>query len=305
MEFDLFCMGGCSVDFVVKTPRLPVRDEKLLVEYCGREAGGLVANTACAAARLGLITGWSGLVGDDENGQIVLQDFARFGVNVSYATVLSGSATDFTVILVDPKGDRTILVVPVIKKSLPFSPDTLKALNRARIGYSIPHEPDWFQRFSSSVREGGGKVAVDLEGSSPVSGLDLDAVLKMADFTFCSLDGLELGTGTREPAEGAGKLLDMGQEMVIVTLGKAGSAVFTRKERYWSPGFSVNVVDTTGAGDCFHAAFLTGLQAGWPLEKILRFANAAAALSVQSMGARRSLPIPAEIEAFLIRQGDH
>jgi sugar/nucleoside kinase (ribokinase family) len=298
--FDLFCIGGCSVDYVVKTPRLPFQDEKLLVEYGGRQAGGLVANTACAAARLGLKTGWSGWVGGDENGELLREDFSRFGVDASFAAVAPGLETDFTVILVSPDGDRTILVVPVNKTPIPLSPATLSALKQTRIGYSLPQNPEWFREFSKAVRMGGGKVAADLEGSSPVKGIDLESVLKMMDIAFCSLDGLELCSGTRDPIAGAGILLQHGLDLVIVTMGKMGSAVYRQSESYFAPAFSVSAEDTTGAGDCFHAAFLAGMNTDWSFGKTLRFASAAAALSVQGLGARGALPTFLEIEAFLL-----
>lgn len=68
VHYDIFCLGGAAVDWILRVPRLPWPDEKLVVDFVSRVAGGLVANTACAAARLGLRVAWSGLLGKDEGG---------------------------------------------------------------------------------------------------------------------------------------------------------------------------------------------------------------------------------------------
>ena len=117
-RFDLICIGGNAADELLFVPRLPQADEKLVARFAGRVAGGLVANAACAAARLGLHVAWSGMTGGDENGRVVRDDFARFGVDTSLALIDPQGLTDFTVVMVLPNGQRTILIVP----SQPFPP---------------------------------------------------------------------------------------------------------------------------------------------------------------------------------------
>ncbi len=83
-------------------------------------------------------------------------------------------------------------------------------------------------------------------------------------------------------------------------MGAAGAAAFRQAESCcFRPGYTVPVVDTTGAGDSFHAAFLCGLLSGWELGEILEFSNAAAALSIQTLGARPGLPSQDEVRSFL------
>jgi sulfofructose kinase len=123
-----------------------------------------------------------------------------------------------------------------------------------------------------------------------------------ADIVFFSAGGLKLATGLDEPVDGARQVLELGPKQIIVTQGAKGAYGVTRGEVIFSPAFHVDVVDTTGAGDCFHGAYLSGELHGVPLAPRLRFANAAAALSVQKMGAREALPSRADVEAFLSDQ---
>src|SRR5512135_2895929 len=99
---DLLFLGGSSIDLYLGVPRLPERDEKMVSRFGGRLAGGAVANTACAAARLGLDVAWSGLLGDDDAGKFLLADFSRFGVDASLVKVRAGESSDFCVILLEP-----------------------------------------------------------------------------------------------------------------------------------------------------------------------------------------------------------
>jgi len=90
--------------------------------------------------------------------------------------------------------------------------------------------------------------------------------------------------------------------MVVLTKGKEGAAVFTQDTYHETPGFSVQVKDTTGAGDAFHAAYISALKRNLDLKNCLQFANAAAAISVQHPGPRSGLPTTAEVEDFLKSQ---
>lgn len=303
MSYDLFCLGGSAVDLMLRVPRLPLLDEKLETVFAGRLPGGLVANTACAAARLGLQVGWSGYLGDDDFGRLVLEDFTRFGVDGQYAVTMKGANSDFTVILLTPGGERTILIVSNFTDPPPLTENVLKALSLSRLGYALPRAPDWFERFSHAVHSGGGQVVVDVEGSCPVKGADLNAALCNSDVAFFSRDGLRLAAGTDSLEAGVQKLLKTGLRAVVVTLGASGAMAATQDEIYQHSAFQVQVVDTTGAGDCFHAAFLVGWLEGWELQRCLRFAGAAAALSVQALGARGGLPDRLAVERFLAQQG--
>jgi len=301
---ELLCLGGLSLDLLLRAPAVPELDEKLVVEFAGRHAGGLVANAACAAARLGVTTAWAGPVGDDEYGQMCLEDFARFGVDAAFAVRIAGAATSFCVILLTPGGERTILVVNTLPDPPPLSAAARAALSQTPLVYTLIYQADWFEDVAAQVHAGGGKVAVDIEASSANQSEALKDALRHADLVFCSAGGLRWATGHADADRGAHAIQAMGPELVVVTLGSRGAFAFSRTEQVFQPAFQVPVVDTTGAGDCFHAACLLGIRRSWPLQQTLRFASAAAALSVQSEGARGHLPDYNSVAAFLESVGD-
>jgi sugar/nucleoside kinase (ribokinase family) len=252
------------------------------------------------------------VLGGDEDGRLMRAGFAEFGVDDSCATVVVGGVTDFTVILLDDSGERTILVVPTLPSPPPLTDSALAALRATRLAYTVPHRRDWFAPVADAVHSGGGLVALDVETSSPVQGADLAAAVDQSDIIFCNRRGLKLMTGVEEAPVGARALLERGLTCVVVTLGAEGAYAVRHARRVRSgvppvdesaaPGYRVPVADTTGAGDCFHAAFLCGWLASWPLEQTLRFANAAAALSVQKLGPRAGFPTRSEVETFLASQ---
>lgn len=297
-NYDFFCVSGAAVDLILKTPCLPASGEKLVVEFHGQQAGGLVANAACAAARLGLNTAWAGNVADDDGGKLILDEFTHFNVDTHYARVLPAGNSDFTVILLEPSGERTIFVVPTLPSPPALDPAAFTALSQARMVFTAPFAPGWIQPLADAVHKGGGMLALDVEASAPVQGDELEATLQQSDLLFCSLSGLRLASGCENLQTGAGQLLEMGISCVVVTMGSQGAWAFTqgetkgetKGETLHQPAFEVPVVDTTGAGDCFHAAFAFGYLAGWPMKKSLRFASAAAGLAVQKIGPRAGFP---------------
>ena len=292
-------LGGASVDLILRVPRMPEADEKILAEYVAREPGGLVANTACAAARLGLPSAWTGRLGQDADASFLLADFLRFGVDSSLAEQPARSTTDFTIILLSPGGQRTILVVNTNPAPPALPPVVLEALGRASLTYTLPYEPAWFERLARRVHESAGKLAVDVEESCPLEGENLRQALRQSDLVFCSRGGMRLATGMDQPEKAARDLIGLGIETLVITLGAEGAWAFEKDEQVYIPAFPVTVIDTTGAGDCLHAAFLATQSLGWDLNRRLTFASAAAALSIQQLGARGGFPNFSEVENFI------
>ncbi|HSV85715.1 MAG TPA: carbohydrate kinase family protein [Levilinea sp.] len=301
---DLLCLGGLALDLLLRAPDVPQRDEKLVVEFAGRHGGGLVANAACAAAQLGLSTAWAGPVGDDEYGQVCLADFARFGVDTGFAVKIPGAATSFCVILLTPGGERTILVANTLPVPPPLSTEVRICLSQAPLVYTLLYQAGWFQQVAAQVHAGGGKVAVDIEASSANQDVPLKDSLQYADLVFCSASGLRWASGQHDLERGARTIQSCGPELVVVTLGNQGAFALSGAEQVFQPAYPAAVVDTTGAGDCFHAACLLGIRRSWSLQYMLRFASAAAALSVQAEGARGRLPDRPTVEEFLRSVGE-
>jgi len=296
---DLYCLGGASVDLILEAPRFLRDGEKLFVNYAGQLAGGFIANTACAAAKLGLRTGWGGLVGGDDFAQTIMRDFELFGVETSDAVILEESSSDFTVIILTPSGERTILVVPIVPTP-PILTSTIKqSLAKVRFGYTVFYEQDWFIEVAQLIHAGGGKVVVDMEVNTLKDIKAAKMMLRHTDIIFTSEEGIRMVTGSSAAEDGVEEILSLGPEIVVLTRGSEGAEVFTLEARYSTGVYDVAVKDTTGAGDCFHAAFLYGILSDWNLQYCLEFANAAAAILVQKIGARGGLPTLLEVQEFM------
>jgi sulfofructose kinase len=299
LSWDVLYLGGASADLILKLPHLPERGEKTLAKLSGRLPGGFIANAACASARLGLKTAWGGRLGEDESAEVLLNDFQKKGVDSRYTQIVKDAATDFCIILLEPGGERTILVVNTIPGVLSLDASVKEGIAHSRIVYSMPYELAWFQELAACVHAAGAQIAIDMESACPICGNELMQALSHCDLVFTTRKGLQVATGIEDSQEAVQKIIALGVKLVVVTFGAQGARAYTSTDSQFSPAIKVPVVDSTGAGDCFHAAFMSGYLQGWPHEVSLRFASAAAALSVQKLGAREGLPNKDEVEAFL------
>ncbi|KPL84370.1 hypothetical protein SE15_04420 [Thermanaerothrix daxensis] len=301
VHYDIFCLGGAAVDWILRVPRLPWPDEKLVVDFVSRVAGGLVANTACAAARLGLRVAWSGLLGKDEGGEILRRGFEEFGVEVVFPNTSPPALSDFTVVLLEPSGCRTILVVSPERRLPPLNNEVINALAQARLVYTVPWTVGWIREVAQICERIGIPLVLDVEAGNLGNLLDQKGVLSVVRLLFCPQETIRGLSGREEVAQ---DLIEAGVEQVVITKGAEGAIVLTRDGRFAAPAYRVPVVDTTGAGDCFHAAYLAAWLWGWLPPRAVRFANASAALSVQHLGARGGFPTREEVLKFLSEQGE-
>jgi len=299
-DFDFVGVGGIACDLVLQVERLPLADDKYPARWIGRLPGGFIANATCAAARLGLRTAYVGWVGDDADGQLLADSFAEFGVQPLGLLRVPGEQTPFTLVITDSGGGRAILLPAFPLYEQPLTPDQLALAGRARVVYTFPRDTAWCAQLHDATRQGGGLFALDVETAVPLRGEALRAAIRLADVFFVSETGLEaLGLSP------LASVLRPGQ-WAIVTAGGRGAYGWMggQDEPVFQPAFRVPVTDSTGAGDCFHAALLTARLDGAALPEALAFANAAAALKVQHQGARGGLPTRAQVEALLRKLAD-
>ena len=158
----------------------------------------------------------------------------------------------------------------------------------------------FFKQIAEVVRSNQGKIAIDLEASSPVKGEALHKVLALADMVFCSQGGLGLIANGSNMQSGIDCLFDLGVQTVIVTQGSQGAAAHTPDAVFSTPAYNnIPVVDTTGAGDCFHAAYIAAILDDATMSDAIHFAAAAAALTIQHVGARNGLPERTAVNHFM------
>lgn len=304
-SLDAVAIGAAAVDIVIRVPRLPAYDEKVVGMLVGRLPGGTMANFACALGRLGGSAGWMGTVGGDRDGRLLLDDFRRYGVDIRHVRVDLRRPTNFAIILLGESAERAIVVVPSTRERLTPSRQMRRYLTRARFVYLSPHDRALAERVIEAAVGAGCRVALEVEptaGLTVKEGARLFRRVYLAVFnrpglaTFLNLRG---SLSPQQAARAARSALDLGPEVVAVTLGGQGAVVVNATRTVTHPGFPVRAVDTTGAGDCFSAALVRGLCLEWPLERIVAYANAAAALSTTAVGPRGHLPTHGEVLRFL------
>jgi sugar/nucleoside kinase (ribokinase family) len=295
MTYDFVGVGGLAVDLVLRVDRLPINDDKTPATLAGKLPGGFIANATCAAARLGLKAGYAGWIGDDADGRLLHQDFQEWKVDPAGLVCFEDEPTPFTVVIVDRQGRRNILLPDSPLYSTPLTFEQVTLARQARVVYTFPRDARWFGQLRRATLESDGLLALDVENAVPMSGSQLLDVIQLADIVFVTENSLKsLGLPPL-------RKLASDQEWVIMTAGARGSYGVARGMRkpVFQPALPVEAVDTTGAGDCFHAALIAAKLDGADLPEALAFASAAAAIKVQHEGARGGLPTRAEVERML------
>jgi sugar/nucleoside kinase (ribokinase family) len=292
---DVIGIGENSVDYVYRLPEIPSPNGKVRILGQRISPGGQVATTLCACARLGLRASYVGTFGDDGNGTLIRSEMERRGVHTGEA-LTRRAPNRYAVVLVDGRtAGRAVLWDR--DPALALRPDDLRpeVLANARLLHVDGLDEDGSIAAARIARQAGVRVTTDLDAVTPRTAdlLDLADVAILAEH----VPGLLTGESAMERALAAARRHP--DQWVCVTLGDRGAALLAGARVYQQPAFQVRAVDTTGAGDVFRAGFIDALLRGAPPEAILRFANAAAAVSCTREGAIDSVPSREEIEALL------
>ncbi|SHJ75483.1 ribokinase [Palleronia salina] len=291
----LLCVGDMDMDIILRVPKPPGPDQKVDGERVLQCPGGMAANVAVAARRLGTTTRLLAALGDDAMGAEARAALEREHLDLDHLAVRPGAATFFCVIMVDDRGEKS-LVKALSPAYLPRPDDlTPKAFEGIAHLHMTFTRHDLALRAIELARAAGATVSLDLEAADlDSSGGSVRALVEAVDLLFLSAQ-------SRPAVEAAiGPVGDRADLTVVTTMGDAGARVERGgREVARLPGHTVPVTDTSGAGDAFAGAFLTARLDGADDASALRFANAAAALSVRAYGAQTGLPDRSEVGAFL------
>lgn len=282
-EFDVVGMGLNAVDYICVIPRFPRYDEKLRMDDFRRTVGGQVASALVACSRWGLRAKYIGKVGGDEMGDFSYASLKAEHIDLEEVRRVDGALNQFAFILVDATtGERTIIwrrdeALSITPEEVP--PD---AVRQGRFLLLDGHDAPAAARAAAEAQAAGVGVVMDAETVKPGT----DELVRAAHYVVCSQDFPPAFTGEADLEAALGKILDAGPRCVVATLGREGAVCLTERGYIASKGFKVECLDSTGAGDVFHGAFIYGLCRDWDIQKILDFSNAAAALNCTAIGAR-------------------
>lgn len=284
-DFDVTAMGLAAVDRVV-TLASPLRlGGKTLAREAFVSPGGQAAVASAAVAVLGGKSAFVGRLGAE--GAIVLDTLRLRGVDISHAVEVSGS-TQTAFVLLDPGGRRTIAWLRPDGARIPPTEIPRDLIARSAVLLLDGHQGEADVEAARAARKSGTRVVLDLEEIDTT----VPALLDMADAVICDPDFLRAWTRQEPSPVALKKILSAGSSLTVaaVTLGEKGVVAVTKDEAFRVPAATVEVRDTTGAGDVFHGAFGIACARGLPNDEALSFAVGAASLSTRGMGAMGSLP---------------
>jgi ribokinase len=295
-------IGSANMDFTVAVPRLPAEGETVTGGSFYVSHGGKGANQAVAARRLGGDVRFVGCVGQDPQGDQVVEQLAAEGIPTD-GVIRTEAATGVALIMVDREGRNQIAVAS--GANLELLPDLAKMhaslmpwAEALLLQLEIPVPS--VQWALATAREHG---VLSILNPAPAQPLP-DTLLSLVDCLTPNSNEAEILTGIAvkgpdSASQAAQHLLARGVRRVIVTLGAQGALCCDGKSAIHFPAFPVDAVDTTGAGDAFNGALAVGLAVGGTWEEALPLANAAAALACTKRGAQTSFPRRANVEAFM------
>ncbi len=293
-------IGQCSYDYLAVVDAFPAVDTKKEVLRLEEQGGGPVATALVTLSRLGIETGFHGIIGDDEDGVKIRQSLVDERIDVSGLKQRPGAASQRAFIVIEQsRGKRTIFWkrpsgAVLLPEELPAT--FLDNTNFLLLDGLMP-EVSLFA--AQKARNAGVPVMLDAgrvrEGMLELAVL-CDYVVASEEFAKDLGWDDDAGVLQRE-------IQSRGYGVTTITLGERGSITVAGSDIITMPAFPIEAVDTTGAGDVFHGGYVYGILRGWPLPDTIRFASAAAAMKCRHIGGRSGIPGSDDVIRFLAAQG--
>jgi ribokinase len=302
---NVLVVGSSNTDMVLRVPRIPRPGETVLGGAFAMAGGGKGANQAVAAARAGARVTFVARLGDDIFGERALAGFADDGIDTRFVLKTADAASGVALIAVDDRGENSIAVASGANERLSVADVEAAAKAFAAADVVLLQLESPLETVAAAVRKAGETGVPVILNPAPARPLDEGLLAGVAVLTPNETEAeLLSGVPVRDDdgvRTAAAALRRRGPGTVIITLGGRGVYALAPDFEGVVPAFRVEAVDTTAAGDIFNGALAVALAEKRPLAEALRFAQAAAAISVTRPGAQPSAPTRAEIGTFLSR----
>lgn len=294
---DVAGVGINATDTVIEVPRFPEFNSKLEFSSAAVFPGGQVASALVACRRWGLSARYIGSVGDDPAADLQSRELRRHKIE-AHLVRMPNCASQTSYILVDSgSGERTILTRRDPRLTLQPKHLRQRWVTQSKVLFVDGHDTAAAAQAAGWARSAGIPVVADVDTIYP----GVEALLEYTDYLFATGTfvarflgkGSSLRTGLPELTS------RFGCKVAGVTLGRLGALAWDGERFHYSRGYLVEAVDTTGAGDIFHAGIVYGVLSGWQLNETLKFSCAAAALNCTARGARGGIKGLPEIRRFM------
>lgn len=292
-KFDILGIGENATDTVFQLARFPAPGYKAEILSTQILLGGQVATAMIACRRWGLRTHYVGCVGDDHAAELHRRALRRERIAFDLARSPNAQSHMSLIFVEQKSGERTIAWHRDPRLRIPPSFLQRDWITSARVLYIDGHDQATTRKAAAWARSTKIPVVADFDRWSP----KLARLLPLVDFPVVSRDFPGAATGEADLLKALPLLKrKFASRAVCATLGIGGALAWDGRRFWYSPSYKVRLVDTTGAGDLFHAGFSYGLLRGWELQRILDFACAAAGLNCEALGARGGIADLQKIE---------
>lgn len=296
--FDCVFCGTATYDILFLVDTVPKSDQRIAASKLMQCGGGPAATACVAFGSLGKKALLMSAVGDDFFGKLIINELDEKGIDTSGIQVIANQASSVSGIHIEKATG---------KRAITYSGGCLKAFDLKQINKEVLHN-------CKSVHLDGNhfdlvftiakychehtEAVVSLDGGN-MPRENIMRILPYVDIFIPDNKTTHNALGETDFKEACSVFFEMGPRIVCITLGEEGSIAYDGEKYYTTPAYPVDVVDTTGAGDNFHGAFMYGYLSGWALEDVLKFAGAYAALTCQGLGGRERAPSVHEAEKLI------
>jgi len=296
-KYDVVGIDMPCMDLNLTLDQFPRRGHGAGVRELSWQGGNKVASGMVACARLGGRCAMMGCVGGDIFGMAIMRDFARHGIDASAMQVRASDTTSLAVVLSDAETMQRTIVF----KSGTVSRYTLDELDPGKLRSAeylfVSHGGGVLEQAVDIARAAGVKIFIDADGYSE----EIDAMIPKIDVFVGSEFYYEtaFGNDNSQFEENCRAVMARGPSIVVFTMGEKGCVGVGPEGFFQLPAFPVKAIDTVGAGDVYHGAFLAGLLRGYGAEETARFASAVAAIKCTRIGGRAGIPDFETVQRFL------
>ncbi|MBQ6655415.1 MAG: hypothetical protein IJM79_07830 [Erysipelotrichaceae bacterium] len=290
MKFDVVGVGAAAYDYLCIIDNYPQEDGSANILEIHNQGGGCVATALVATQRLGFSTAYIGNTGDNFGGQYIRDDFVREGVDISLVEVIEGRHSTEGYVLIDPvRSTRTKFPYSNNLPGISWTKEKEDMIRNARILHIDGTNYANCLHAAQIARQAG--VPVSLDGCARKKDTRLNANLAMlADILIMNEEFPYYASGKDDLEEAMRFFAGDENKIVISTLGARGSVALINGQLVSFPAYKVEAIDTTGAGDVFHGAFVAGWLRGYELPQCIRYASAVAAMKCRQIGGRAGIP---------------
>jgi sulfofructose kinase len=300
-RLEIIGMGLRCIDIVMSCTEMPTWGKSSFVDAFTIQGGGPAGTAMVAASRLGAVTGYVGTIGNDHISELKRKSMTMYDVDISRIVERPFPENQVIFVYVNKETGERVFALLANYLENPVTPAELDwgYLTSADFLLLDGVYPEASIQAAHWMHEAGKTVVIDMwKTNEPVPDWKRELVT-LTDIVICGEGFAAAYSGEHDIYKAGRAMLATGPRIVVETVGERGCYTITETEAFHTPAFDVSVVNTTGAGDVFHGAYITGLLKGWDLRTVALFASAVSAVTCTRLGGYDRFPVYTDVVSFL------